>query len=78
MLSNNAQILKEKVEIIYHQELSGATMRFNKFQEDINDILTALLIENEKLTNEVNRLNSLLDKEINNHKLTGTDAVPLR
>lgn len=55
MLSNNAQILKEKVEIIYHQELSGATMRFNKFQEDINDILTALLIENEKLTNEVNR-----------------------
>lgn len=65
MLSHDAEVFKQKAEILYNEELKTALQRFQVFQKDMKDIMIALLLENEKLANEVNRLKLLLGNSQN-------------
>ena len=63
MISDDAAFFKTKVDVIYHQELTATIKRFQVFQTNVKDILKALLLENERLIDEVNRLNLLLENK---------------
>ena len=63
MLSEDAQKFKEQAEILYSKELIATAQRFQVFQQDARQLLTAMLLENEILLGEVERLKFLIENK---------------